>query len=139
MSIEVGTLCDGKVTKITAFGAFVTLGENKSGMIHISEVSSSFVKDIHEYLSEGQDIRVKVIKIDENGRISLSLKQAEENKPTFKKAPPSEFETERSVSGSFEDMMSRFKASSDDKISDLRQSVTIKRGAPNKNRRRYDD
>jgi S1 RNA binding domain protein len=137
MPIEVGALCDGKVTKITAFGAFVALDGNKSGMIHISEISSNFVKDIRDHLSEGQDIRVKVIKIDENGRISLSLKQATEKKS--QKSFHSEFETANQKNNSFEEMLSRFKASSDEKIYDLRQSATSKRGQQNKNRRRYND
>ena len=146
MPIEVGALCDGKVTKITNFGAFVALENGKSGMIHISEISSSFVKDIHDHLSEGQQIRAKVIKIDENGRISLSLKQVEppKSEPRARSSsgmmpPPAEFEAERPASSSFEDMMSRFKATSDDKMSDLRQSVASKRGSAAKPRRRYDD
>lgn len=129
--IEVGALLDGKITKIAAFGAFVALGDGKCGMIHISEVSSGFVRDIHDHLTEGQDVRVKVIGVDSNGRISLSLKQADQSE-----CAPVEFESASKAPESFEDMMSRFKATSDDRINDLRQSVASKRGTPPKPRRR---
>ncbi|MBQ8510629.1 MAG: S1 RNA-binding domain-containing protein [Clostridia bacterium] len=133
MPFEVGMLCGGKVTKITAFGAFVALDEGKSGMIHISEISSGFVKDIHDFLTEGQEVRLKVIKIDENGRISLSLKQAAPTEEERLRMPPAEYvsparqNTSAQTSDSFEDMMSRFKAASDDRISDLRQAASNKR------------
>ena len=150
MPIEVGAICDGKITKITAFGAFAALDDGKSGLIHISEISSGYVKDIHEHLSEGDSVRVKVIKIDENGRISLSIKQAEANYTGSERknstssgigrnAPPAEFVAARPQNSSFEDMMSQFKAASDDKIHALRQSIASKRGAPSKSRRRYED
>ena len=71
MELEVGSIVDGKVTRLAAFGAFVALEGGKTGMIHISEVSAGFVRDLHDYLTEGQTVRVKVIKIDENRRISL--------------------------------------------------------------------
>ena len=67
---------EGKVTGITKFGAFVSLGENKSGLVHISEIANTYVNDIHEHLQEGQAVKVKVLAIDENGRINLSIKRA---------------------------------------------------------------
>ena len=155
MPIEVGAICDGKITKITAFGAFAALDDGKMGLIHISEISQGFVKDIHEYLSEGDTVRVKVVKIDENGRISLSIKQVDPPDPTASNTrperryaasaasranqPPAEFVAATQQKGSFEDMMSQFKAVSDDKMHALRQSVASKRGTPTKTRRRYDD
>ena len=81
MQLEVGTVLEGKVTGITKFGAFVALPEGKSGLIHISEVANTFVNDVHEFLSEGQTVKVKVLSISPEGKISLSAKRAEETKP----------------------------------------------------------
>ena len=64
MDLTVGAIVEGKVTGITKFGAFVALPENKSGMVHISEVASSFVNDIKDFLQEGQQVKVKIINID---------------------------------------------------------------------------
>ena len=74
MQLEVGSIVEGKVTGITKFGAFVDLGEGKSGMVHISEVADVFVSEITEFLSEGQMVKVKVISIGDDGKISLSIK-----------------------------------------------------------------
>lgn len=71
---------EGKVTGITGFGAFVSLPEGKSGMVHISEVANSFVSDIKEFIKEGDTVRVKVISIDDAGRINLSIKRAVEDR-----------------------------------------------------------
>ena len=71
MGFEVGSILEGKVTGITKFGAFVSLPENRSGLVHISEIAYSYVNDIHEHLSEGQTVTVKVIGIDANNRINL--------------------------------------------------------------------
>ena len=75
--IEVGAILEGKVTGITKFGAFVSLPGSKSGLVHISEIAYSYVSDVNDHLSEGQDVKVKVINIDENNRINLSIKQAQ--------------------------------------------------------------
>lgn len=76
MSIEVGAVLKGKVTGIQSFGAFVALeGENTQGLVHISEVSNTYVKDINEFLQVGQEVEVKVIKLDEaSNKISLSMR-----------------------------------------------------------------
>ena len=79
MALGAGEIVEGKVTGLTKFGAFVSLPEEKVGMIHISEVSTTYVKDIGEFLEKGQTVKVKVLNIDENGKISLSLKQVPEN------------------------------------------------------------
>ena len=76
MGIEVGSILDGKVTGITKFGAFVSLPGNRSGLVHISEIAYSYVNDVHDLLAEGQEVKVKVIGIDVNNRINLSIKQA---------------------------------------------------------------
>ena len=81
MELTVGTIITGKVTTITKFGAFVALPGGKSGLVHISEVSGSFVTDVHDFLTEGQEVKVKVIGIDENGRINLSIKKAQPQEP----------------------------------------------------------
>jgi S1 RNA binding domain protein len=74
MALEKGAIVDGIVTGITNFGAFVQLPENKVGLIHISEVSNVFVKDVHDFLTVKQKVTVKVVSIDEKGKIGLSLK-----------------------------------------------------------------
>ena len=76
MDLTVGAIVEGKVTGISKFGAFVALPENKSGMVHISEVASSFVNDIKDFLQEGQQVKVKIINIDQQGRINLSRRDA---------------------------------------------------------------
>ena len=75
MDLAVGAIVEGKVTGITKFGAFVALPEGKSGMVHISEVASTFVNDIKDFLQEGQQVKVKIINIDQAGRINLSIKK----------------------------------------------------------------
>ena len=75
MEFGVGSILDGKVTGITKFGAFVALPEGRSGLVHISEIAYSYVSEVSEYLKEGQAVKVKVIGIDQNNRINLSIKQ----------------------------------------------------------------
>ena len=77
MEFTVGDILEGKVKSITNFGAFVTLPENRTGMVHISEVANTYVSDIRQHLTEGQDVKVMVIG-NENGKINLSIKKAEE-------------------------------------------------------------
>jgi len=76
MELTVGAVLEGKVKSITNFGAFVSLPENKTGMVHISEVANAYVSDIRQHLSEGQDVKVMVIGT-ENGKINLSIKRLE--------------------------------------------------------------
>ena len=85
MELTVGTVLEGKVKSITNFGAFVALPENKTGMVHISEVANAFVSDIRQHLTEGQDVKVMVIG-NENGKINLSIKRLEP-KPQRENAP----------------------------------------------------
>ncbi len=79
MSIEVGEKVNGKVSGITNFGAFVDLGDKKTGLVHISEVSNNFVKDIHDVLTVGDKVTVKVLSVGEDGKISLSIRKAGDN------------------------------------------------------------
>ena len=80
MELTVGTVLEGKVKSITNFGAFVALPENKTGMVHISEVANTFVSDIRQHLTEGQDVKVMIIG-NENGKINLSIKRLEPKQP----------------------------------------------------------
>ena len=135
MQIEVGAILEGKVTSITKFGAFVELPENKTGMVHISEVSTGFVKEITDYLQENQIVKVKVIEIDQNGRINLSIKRLlDQPQQSSRRAPARRgnvgWQPKQVVQPvTFEEMMSKFKADSDDKMSSLRRSVESKRGS----------
>lgn len=110
-------ILEGTVTGITKFGAFVSLEGGRSGMVHISEVSTGYVTEIRDFLTEGQQVKVKVLGIDERGRINLSVKQA--------MVPPragagSVVPVPEKKSMSFEDMLSKFKQDSEEKLSDIR-------------------
>ena len=76
MELQVGSILEGKVTSITKFGAFVSLPGGRSGLVHISEIAHSYVANVSDFLSEGQAVKVKVVSIDEAGRINLSIKKA---------------------------------------------------------------
>lgn len=76
MGLEVGNVLDAKVTGITKFGAFVSLPDGKSGLVHISEIANSYVSDVHEHLEVGQAVKVKVLNVTEDGKINLSIKRA---------------------------------------------------------------
>ncbi len=144
MPVEVGAILEGKVTGITNFGAFVEIGDNQTGMVHISEVASTYVKEIRDFLTEGQVVKVKVVTIGDDGKISLSIKKAEENqnKETNNRKPYNNGgkrynrdnvwqgpKTTASTEGqSFEDMMARFKQVSDEKMSDLKRSTEARHG-----------
>ncbi len=80
MELTVGAVLEGKIKSITNFGAFVSLPENKTGMVHISEVANTYVSDIRQHLTEGQDVKVMVIGT-ENGKINLSIKRLEPKQP----------------------------------------------------------
>ncbi len=145
MKIELDSIIDGKVSGITKFGAFVDLPDGSTGMIHISEVSRSYVNDINDFLKVGDQVKVKVLS-QEKGKIALSIKQTqpknekpEKPKPKvrkpYKPAPPVtspgsyEWQSSQGVGPtSFEDMMSKFKQTSEDKISDLKRSSGESRG-----------
>lgn len=78
MEFGVGSILEGKVTGITKFGAFVALPEGRSGLVHISEIAYSYVNEVSDHLQEGQQVKVKVIGIDDNNRINLSIKKVTE-------------------------------------------------------------
>ena len=81
MQLQVGIVLEGKVTGITKFGAFVALPDGKSGLVHISEIANTFVNDVHDYVQDGQTVKVKVIGIADDGKINLSIKKAEAPDP----------------------------------------------------------
>ncbi len=138
MALEVGACIEGKVTGITKFGAFVDLGDGQTGMVHISEVAPTYVKEIRDHLTENQTVKVKVLNIGEDGKISLSIKKAMDPPPRPARGTPRhvspgrpggfEWQSTRNESGNFEEMMSRFKQTSDEKMLDLKRSLDGKHG-----------
>lgn len=126
MPVEVGNIVEGKVSGITGFGAFVELPDGKTGLVHISEVSDEYVKDISTHLKENQTVKVKVLSVDGNGKVSLSIRKANES---FKKKEP-ELKRDRDVvkDMSFEDRLARFMKDSDERLLDLKKNTESKRG-----------
>ena len=146
MEFGVGSILEGKVTGITKFGAFVSLPEGRSGLVHISEIAYSYVNEVSDHLQEGQQVKVKVIGIDDNNRINLSIKKVTE--PPARPAnnnnqgggrprqqgnfAPRQGGAPRQQSGyvprpaapkepqDFEDRLKQFMQSSDSKLSELR-------------------
>lgn len=92
MSIEVGSKVQGKVTGITNFGAFVELPTGKTGLVHISEVADSYVKDINDVLTVGQEITVKVLSVENDGKIGLSIKKAVDRPEGERPRPARQFD-----------------------------------------------
>ena len=130
MQIDVGQILEGKVTGITNFGVFVELGEGKTGMVHISEVAQTYVNQISDYVKQGDVVKVKVLSASEDGKISLSMKKAQENVKRERKPRPAQsnkpdmsyvWTSKKSEPASFEEMMSKFKQTSDEKFSDLKR------------------
>ena len=136
MDLAVGAIVEGKVTGITKFGAFVALPEGKSGMVHISEVASTFVNDIKDFLQEGQQVKVKIINIDQAGRINLSIKKAqpqEPRQPRFQRssAPRGRVQQEPKDPStmSFEDKLKAFMSDSESRQADVRHATDRKNGS----------
>lgn len=148
MELSVGQIVEGKITGITNFGVFVDLGNSKTGMVHISEVASTYVSEIREHVKENDVVKMKVLSISDDGKISLSIKKAAEpqkkeggyqkSRPIRERAsgkPDSSYvwTSPKSEPQSFEDMMSRFKQTSEEKFSDLKrknpEARRTKRGA----------
>ncbi len=100
MELTVGTILEGKVKSITNFGAFIALPENKTGMVHISEVANAYVSDIRQHLTEGQDVKVVVIGTD-NSKINLSIKRLEP-KPQREGGAPRQGGFQRREGGNFQ-------------------------------------
>ena len=96
MEISVGAILEGNIKSITKFGAFVSLPGGRSGLCHISEIAHSYVADVKDFLTEGQEVKVKVVGIDEAGRINLSIKKAAPPPPRPQNAPRGERQGGRS-------------------------------------------
>lgn len=163
MQHEIGAIVEGKVTGITKFGAFVELDGGAVGMVHISEVSSTYVNDISEHLKEQQKVTVKVLNITDEGKISLSIKKAmpqetsmprREYKPNNSNSKSSPLRTNNnarnnnprnsngggykpaipSKPATFDDMLSKFLQSSEEKTSDMKREKSSRRGGPKRSR-----
>ena len=142
MELTVGTIITGKVTSITKFGAFVALPDGKSGLVHISEVAGTFVSDVHDFLTEGQEVPVKVLSVSPEGKISLSVKQAQPPKPRPphgdrptrprgpRPAPARSAPAQPAAPAelSFEDKLKQFLSSSERKMADLNRNISGKQG-----------
>ncbi|WP_345244231.1 S1 domain-containing RNA-binding protein [Pontibacillus salipaludis] len=139
MSIEVGSKLQGKVTGITNFGAFVELPNGSTGLVHISEVADNYVKDINDHLSEGDQVEVKVINVEKDGKIGLSIKKAKDN---YKGDRERRNNNHNKGGGkgkgngnkgnqrpeNFDSLMNRFLKDSDEKLASLRKHTESKRG-----------
>lgn len=141
MELAAGNIYEGKITGITKFGAFVSFEGGKSGLVHISEVANTFVSDINNHVKIGQMIKVMVVSISDDGKINLSIKRVEENKP--QQAPNPEAAAQRSAAQAvrhqkynmapipaanednselnFEDRLKKFMQESDSRIADSRR------------------
>lgn len=134
MQLEVGSNLEGKVTGVTNFGAFVQLEGGKSGLVHISEIAINYVKQIEEHIKVGDNVKVKVVSISPEGKISLSIKKVlEEEREKAKKNPrPADvgmFTNSQTQDMSFEDKMNKFKLDSDEKMLALKRNFESKRGS----------
>lgn len=144
MQLEIGQIYDGVVKNITQYGAFVDIAAEEgqkplTGMVHISEVADAFVRDIREFLHENDPVRVKVIGVNPQGKVSLSIRQtlnaAEQPAPQRKKREPQKpriYEPKRSVPQSemsFEDKLLHFKQASEEKICDLKRGSERRGGS----------
>jgi len=152
MQLEEGKIVSGKITGVTNFGAFVELEGGTTGLVHISEISTSYVKDINDHVKVGDVVDVKILPVDKKGKIGLSIKQVmqERNivpeKPRFEKrqksaprlpetdlhAQPAEFDWFRKNEESelsFEDKLNKFKQASDEKMHDIKRNMESKRGS----------
>ena len=117
MNLEVGQIVEGRVTGITRFGAFVELSNGQTGLVHISEVANEYVHDVNDYLKQNDIVKVKILNI-ENGRVGLSIRQAQPN------ATPSRRQSKQS----FEEKLARFLKDSEERQSSIKRSLDAKRG-----------
>ena len=141
MEFTVGAILEGKVKTITNFGAFIALPENKTGLVHISEVANAYVSDIRQHLTEGQDVKVVVIGL-ENGKVNLSIKRLQpkqprenapqreqrENRPAPRAAAPVAPPAPKTADQLFEEKLKAFMQESDAKIASSKQYADRNRG-----------
>jgi S1 RNA binding domain protein len=116
--LEVGAVIDGTVSRITPYGAFLTLEGGKVGLVHISEIDRNYVKDVHEHLRESDVVQAKVIAIKEDGKIDLSIKALQDP------APP---RPRRGADPDFESRLKKFMRQSEERQVDYKRAVEHKR------------
>jgi len=119
MSLEAGQIVEGVVVKITHYGAFVELSDGKSGLVHISEIADTYVKDVRDYLKEQERIKVKVLGYNDKGKLDLSVKQA---------LDPSERQSRMRAKASFDEKLAKFMKESEERLLDLKRNTEAKRG-----------
>lgn len=128
MPIEEGKVVEGTVSGITNFGAFIQLPEGKVGLVHISEIADTYVKDIKDYIKEKDKVRVKVLSVEKNGKINLSIKQAQQAKKTIRPIEIDwDLEARKNQGSSFEDRLAKFLKESDEKLQELKKNSDSKR------------
>ncbi|MDL2323728.1 S1 RNA-binding domain-containing protein [Ruminococcaceae bacterium OttesenSCG-928-A16] len=157
MQLEVGSILEGKITGVKNFGAFVRLPDGTTGMVHISEVSNEYIQELSDVLNEGQMVNVKVMSISPEGKVALSIKRTQERPAgnggaanSAPRAPRPQRSSRPADTGrvwqprqapapsgepTFEDMMSKFKTQSEEKISDLKRVTEARRGGGYSRRR----
>lgn len=119
MSLESGTVLEGVVVKITHYGAFVELPDGKSGLVHISEIADTYVKDVRDYLKEQERVKVKVLGYNDKGKLDLSVKQA---------LDPTERQSRVRAKASFDEKLAKFLKESEERLLDLKRNTEAKRG-----------
>ena len=130
MSLKVGSIVEGVVTGITNFGAFVQLPSGETGLVHISEVADSYVKDINDFLKKSEPVKVKVLSVDGDGKVGLSIRQAVSNNASSRRV-------RREDRASFEDKLAKFLKESDERLQDLKRTTDSKRGGKGTYREAY--
>jgi len=119
MSLEAGAVLEGVVVKITHYGAFVELPDGKSGLVHISEIADTYVKDVRDYLKEQERVKVKVLGYNDKGKLDLSVKQA---------LDPAERQARVRAKATFEEKLTKFMKESEERLLDLKRNTEAKRG-----------
>ena len=140
MQVQVGEILEGTVTGVKKFGAFVKLPNGTTGMVHISEVSNEYIQELSDVLTDGQAVQVKVLSVSPEGKVALSIKQTQAKPKRPSRGDPGRVWQPKSAAQggdglSFEDMMSRFKTQSEEKISDLKRVTEARRGGGYSRRR----
>ena len=130
MALVIGSIYDGKIVNVTNFGAFVDVN-GEIGLVHISEVSNKYIKDIKEYLKDKKDVKVKVLSVDGNGKMSLSIKQAEDkfennNKLSNDKTENDNVWYSKNNKLNFEDILSKYLKDSEERMQDFRKNQDSK-------------
>ncbi|HEY3248298.1 MAG TPA: S1 RNA-binding domain-containing protein [bacterium] len=125
MSLDVGAILEARVVKITNYGAFVELPDGKNGLVHISEIADVYVKDVRDYLKEQETVKVKVLGLNDKGKLDLSVKQALSSEERVARAREKK---------SFEEKLKTFMKESEERLLDLKRNTEAKRGGGKKRR-----